>query len=86
MTARTVLVAIAGTALTVVGLAMLVLPGPGIAVLLLALAVFSAEFAWARRHRATLMGHLSRLKGKPEPTVCWWCGERDRGIHECPEG
>ena len=38
-----------GMALLVAGAAMLVLPGPGIAVILLGLVVLSAEFAWAKR-------------------------------------
>ncbi|HKQ01205.1 MAG TPA: PGPGW domain-containing protein, partial [Actinomycetes bacterium] len=38
-----------GSALLVVGAAMLVLPGPGIAVILLGLVVLSAEFQWAKR-------------------------------------
>ena len=35
--------------LLIVGVAMLVLPGPGIVVITLALAVLSGEFIWARR-------------------------------------
>ena len=38
-----------GMILLVAGAAMLVLPGPGIAVILLGLVVLSAEFQWARR-------------------------------------
>jgi len=38
-----------GSALLVAGAAMLVLPGPGIAVMLLGLVVLSAEFQWAKR-------------------------------------
>jgi uncharacterized protein (TIGR02611 family) len=38
-----------GTALLIAGTAMLVLPGPGIAVILLGLVVLSAEFQWAKR-------------------------------------
>jgi uncharacterized protein (TIGR02611 family) len=38
-----------GVALLVAGAAMLVLPGPGIAVILLGLVVLAREFAWARR-------------------------------------
>jgi uncharacterized protein (TIGR02611 family) len=38
-----------GTALLIAGAAMLVLPGPGIAVMLLGLVVLSAEFQWAKR-------------------------------------
>src|SRR5215216_6597897 len=38
-----------GTTLLIAGAAMLVLPGPGIAVILLGLVVLSAEFQWAKR-------------------------------------
>ena len=38
-----------GSTLLVAGAAMLVLPGPGIAVMLLGLVVLSAEFQWAKR-------------------------------------
>ncbi len=38
-----------GSALLIAGAAMLVLPGPGIAVMLLGLVVLSAEFKWAQR-------------------------------------
>jgi uncharacterized protein (TIGR02611 family) len=38
-----------GTILMAAGAAMLVLPGPGIAVILLGLVVLSAEFQWAKR-------------------------------------
>jgi tellurite resistance protein TerC len=40
---------VGGVTLLVVGVAMLVLPGPGILVIALALAVLSGEFVWARR-------------------------------------
>ena len=38
-----------GMTLLIAGAAMLVLPGPGIAVMLLGLVVLSAEFKWAQR-------------------------------------
>ena len=40
---------IVGMTLLIAGAAMLVLPGPGIAVMLLGLVVLSAEFLWAKR-------------------------------------
>jgi uncharacterized protein (TIGR02611 family) len=40
---------IVGVSLLVAGAAMLVLPGPGIAVILLGLVVLAKEFSWARR-------------------------------------
>ncbi len=42
-------VAVLGGALLLVGLALLVLPGPGMLVIPLGLGVLGLEFAWARR-------------------------------------
>lgn len=39
-----------GVALLVVGIILLVLPGPGILVIILGLIVLSWEYEWARRH------------------------------------
>jgi drug/metabolite transporter (DMT)-like permease len=46
---RWVAVAVVGSLLVVVGIALLVLPGPGIPLIIVGLAVLGAEFAWARR-------------------------------------
>lgn len=43
-----VFVGIAGVGVTAAGAAMLVLPGPGVLVILLGLAILSTEFRWAR--------------------------------------
>ena len=57
-----------GTTLLVAGAAMLVLPGPGIAVILLGLVVLSAEFKWAQRvlawvrERATDIKHQAQAR------------------------
>lgn len=48
-----------GMTLLIAGAAMLVLPGPGIAVMLLGLVVLSAEFQWAKRILA-----LARDRGR----------------------
>ncbi|MCL3863263.1 PGPGW domain-containing protein [Actinotalea sp. K2] len=45
---RWVVVAVTGTALIVAGLAMMVLPGPGLLTLFAGVAVLAAEFAWAK--------------------------------------
>lgn len=47
--ARRVAVFLLGVAVAVAGIAMLVLPGPGIIVLLLGLVILATEFAWAER-------------------------------------
>src|SRR5258708_17947488 len=43
-------VTVVGTVILAVGLVLLVAPGPGIVVILLAVAVFAVEYQWARRH------------------------------------
>ena len=55
-----------GTALLVAGAAMLVLPGPGIAVILLGLVVLSAEFQWAKRALAWVRERASDLKDQAQ--------------------
>lgn len=49
-TRRLVILTVGGTVLAA-GAAMLVLPGPGIATILLGLSVLATEFSWARRLR-----------------------------------
>lgn len=46
---RRVIVAVIGGTLLLVGVAMIVLPGPAIVVVPLGLAVLATEFVWARR-------------------------------------
>ena len=43
-----------GTVLLIVGLVLLVAPGPGLVVIALALAVFAIEYQWARRNLAAV--------------------------------
>jgi tellurite resistance protein TerC len=47
--ARRVVVAVIGGTLLLVGIAMLVLPGPALIVIPAALALLATEFMWARR-------------------------------------
>jgi uncharacterized protein (TIGR02611 family) len=51
-----------GMSLLIAGAAMLVLPGPGIAVILLGLVVLSAEFKWAQRALAWMRERFTDLK------------------------
>lgn len=73
-TARKVVVAVLGVTLLIVGVAMIVLPGPALIVIPMGLAVLSLEFAWARRwlrraramaRRATTSTRLRRHKAAP---------------------
>ena len=51
-----------GMTLLIAGAAMLVLPGPGIAVILLGLVVLSAEFLWAKRVLAWVRERFTDLR------------------------
>ncbi len=51
---RRIAVTIAGTVILAVGVVLLVAPGPGLLVILLALIVFAAEYEWARRQVAAV--------------------------------
>jgi uncharacterized protein (TIGR02611 family) len=46
--ARRIAVAVVGSTVLVVGVALIVLPGPAIVVIPIGLAILSVEFAWAR--------------------------------------
>ncbi len=47
--AKRVVILIVGTTVVLIGVAMLVLPGPAIVVIPVGLAILATEFAWARR-------------------------------------
>lgn len=80
--ARRIVVAVIGGTVLVGGIIMLVTPGPGLAIVLLGLAILAIEFAWAKlwldkvRHSVTregreeLRGHYTRLKER------WFRGPR----------
>ncbi len=57
---RRVVISVAGAVLILIGVAMLVLPGPGLAVIALGLFVLSWEFEWADRHFQRLKHELDK--------------------------
>jgi uncharacterized protein (TIGR02611 family) len=61
---RRVLVFVIGMTLLVVGLTLLVLPGPGLLVIFIALALLATEFAWARGLLQRAKHHASRAANK----------------------
>jgi len=66
--ARTVGVTAAGSSMVLAGLVLLVLPGPGVLVILAGLAVLATEYAWAKsllhksRQRAQRLGSVFRRR------------------------
>jgi uncharacterized protein (TIGR02611 family) len=68
------MIAVAGLLLVVAGVVMLVLPGPGLVVLFLGLAVLATEFKWARRLLERLKGRMKSGSDRVKETL-----RRDRG-------
>lgn len=59
--ARKVGVALVGFPVIVAGVAMLVLPGPGLLVILLGLLIISWEFDWAKRYVDKVRAQLDKV-------------------------
>jgi hypothetical protein len=62
-----------GVALLAAGVALLILPGPGIPLLAGGLALLAPEFRWARRARSAAMDLVSRVRKRaaraPDPAA-----------------
>ena len=61
---RRVFIALVGATVLLVGVAMIVLPGPAVVVIPLGLGILAAEFAWARRLLDHLKQEGSRVLGR----------------------
>ncbi len=70
-TARRVAITVIGATVVLFGVAMLVLPGPGILTIIAGLAILSAEFAFARRWlqrlREGARGAVRKVSGRSGP-------------------
>ena len=73
-TARRVVVAVMGGTVVLIGVAMIVLPGPAVVVIPLGLAILATEFAWAKRL-------LKRLK---QQAASMFPGKRTPGATQAP--
>jgi len=67
--ARRIVVAVIGGTILLLGVAMVVLPGPAIVVIPVGLGVLGLEFAWARhwlrKLRSTATDVVNRVRGRP---------------------
>ena len=61
--AKRMLVAAVGFTVLGAGIAMLALPGPGVVVIIVGLAILATEFAWAERALDRTMGRASQAAG-----------------------
>ncbi len=71
--ARRIAVAVIGGSILLLGVAMVVLPGPAIIVIPIGLGVLGLEFAWARywlrKLRTTAHDVVNRVRGRPKAPV-----------------
>ena len=65
--ARHVIVAVFGSTLLIIGILMIVLPGPAFIVLPFGLAILATEFVWARRWLKKLRGLARRVGAVAKP-------------------
>jgi tellurite resistance protein TerC len=63
--AKRVVVAIIGGTVTLVGIALIVLPGPAFIVIPIGLSILATEFLWARRWLKKVRRMATGLKSKP---------------------
>lgn len=62
--ARKAIVAVIGSTVVVVGIALIVLPGPAVVVIPLGLTILATEFLWARRLVRRIRQDTSQLLGR----------------------
>jgi hypothetical protein len=60
------LVALMGGTVLLIGIALLVLPGPAVVVIPVGLAILATEFIWARRALHRCRGMLAKVRRKSE--------------------
>ena len=68
--ARRVIVSVVGATVLLIGIALLVLPGPAFIVIPLGLAILATEYAWARRWLKKVRGLASKVipgRGRTTP-------------------
>ncbi|MDA8431141.1 MAG: PGPGW domain-containing protein [Geobacteraceae bacterium] len=60
--ARRLIIIVAGFTILIIGVAMIVLPGPAVVVIPLGLAILATEFIWARTLLTTVKERVLRMK------------------------
>jgi tellurite resistance protein TerC len=62
--AKRIVIAVIGGTVTLVGIALIVLPGPAFIVIPIGLSILATEFLWARRWLQKIRQMAARLKSK----------------------
>jgi tellurite resistance protein TerC len=66
-TPRKIIVAVLGSTILALGIALIVLPGPAVIVIPLGLTILATEFLWARRLLRRVKHGTKRLLGEKKP-------------------
>jgi hypothetical protein len=67
---RKLIIALIGGTVLLIGVALIVLPGPAFIVIPIGLAILATEFAWAQRAVARARSMVARARGRqPEPAA-----------------
>jgi uncharacterized protein (TIGR02611 family) len=64
-------IAVAGFTVLVLGVAMLVLPGPGLLVIVVGLTILALEFAWAERMLERAIDRMERARQATKEATRW---------------
>ncbi len=67
-TLKRVMIAIAGFSVILIGILMIVTPGPAIIVIPAGLSILAIEFAWARRWLAKMKEYIEKAKSRMKKT------------------
>jgi len=76
-------IALMGGTVVLIGVAMLVLPGPGLLVIAGGLAMLATEFIWARRALRNAKGAVAKARRK-SGLATWWRKVKSRGKSQSP--
>ena len=88
---RRVIVSVVGVTVVLIGIALLVLPGPALVVIPVGLAILATEYAWARRWLRKLRRIASdvvsgrQTAGVRDPVSSTHRGEQEKDAAECAE-
>ena len=63
--AKRIVVAVVGGTVTLIGIALIVLPGPAFVVIPIGLSILATEFVWARRFLQRARQMVARAASKP---------------------
>ena len=66
-TARKIVIAVIGGTVTLIGIALIFLPGPAFIVIPVGLSILATEFLWARRWLNKIRALAGRLRRKKKP-------------------